>query len=116
MRGILVIRRSLATVGAVATIAMLGLTACSSGADAPAASGDFDAKTATSAEDFAGFDALVKAAQEEGELNVIALPENWANYGKIIAAFEDRYGMTVPLTSPDVSRAGEIQAADNMKG
>ncbi len=110
------IRRSLATVGAVATIAMLGLTACSSGADAPAASGDFDAKTATSAEDFGGFDALVKAAQEEGELNVIALPENWANYGKIIAAFEDEYGITVNSASPDVSSAEEIQAADNLKG
>ena len=109
------IRRSLATVGAVATIAMLGLTACSSGADAPAASGDFDAKTATSAEDFGGFDALVKAAQEEGELNVIALPENWANYGKIIAAFEDEYGITVNSASPDVSSAEEIQAADNLR-
>jgi putative spermidine/putrescine transport system substrate-binding protein len=111
-----VIRRSLVTVGAVATIAMLGLTACSSGADAPAATEGVDAATATSAEDFGGFDALVKAAQEEGELNVIALPENWANYGKIIAAFEDEYGITVNSASPDVSSAEEIQAADNLKG
>ena len=112
------IRRSLATVGAVATIAMLGLTACSSGAsDSTQADGkSIDAATATSAEDFGGFDALVKAAQEEGELNVIALPENWANYGKIIAAFEDEYGITVNSASPDVSSAEEIQAADNLKG
>ncbi len=112
------IRRSLITVGAMATIAMLGLTACSSGSgsDTSTGSGGVDASTATSAEDFGGFDALVKAAQEEGELNVIALPENWANYGKIIAAFEDEYGITVNSASPDVSSAEEIQAADNLRG
>ncbi len=110
------IRRSLATAAAVATITMLGLTACSSGSDTSTGTDGFDASTATSAEDFGGFDALVKAAQEEGELNVIALPENWANYGKIIAAFEDEYGITVNSASPDVSSAEEIQAADNLRG
>ena len=39
-----------------------------------------------SAEDFGGIDALVAAAKAEGQLNVIALPDNWANYGKIKAA------------------------------
>lgn len=110
------IRRSLVTAGAVATIAMLGLSACSSSGSDSAASGDFDAATATSAADFGGFDELVKAAQAEGELNVIALPENWANYGKIITAFEDEYGITVNSASPDVSSAEEIQAADNLRG
>ena len=33
-----------------------------------------DAATATSAEDFGGMEGLVAAAQEEGTLNVIALP------------------------------------------
>ncbi len=113
------IRRSLTTAGAVVTIALLGLTACSSGGsstDGGENAGGFDASTATSAEDFGGFDALVEAAQAEGELNVIALPENWANYGKIIAAFEDEYGITVNSASPDVSSAEEIQAADNLRG
>lgn len=110
------IRRSLIRVGAVATIAMLGLTACSSGPDASTGADGSDASTATSAEDFGGFDALVKAAQEEGQLNVIALPETWANYGEIIAGFEEEYGITVNSASPDVSSAEEIQAADNLRG
>lgn len=111
------IRRNLVATGAIATLALLGLSACSSGAaDTAGATTDVDAATATSAEDFGGFDALVAAAQAEGELNVIALPENWANYGKIIAAFEEEYGITVNSASPDVSSAEEIQAAENLKG
>jgi len=105
-------RRTLAAVGAVATFAMLGLTACSgsdSGRDSAAA-------TATSAADLGGMDALIEAAQAEGELNVIALPEGWANYGKIISGFEEKYGITVNSASPDASSAEEIQAADNLKG
>ena len=106
--------RSLAAAGAVVTLA-LGLAACNS--DSSGNTGDgFDASTATSAADFGGYDELVKAAQAEGELNVIALPESWANYGKIIAAFEEEFGITVNSASPDVSSAEEIQAADNLRG
>ena len=39
---------------------------------------------ATSAADFGGMDGLVAAAKKEGQLNVIALPPDWANYGEII--------------------------------
>ena len=99
----------------VSTVALLalGLTGCAS-ADAPA--GDVDAATATSAEDFGGIDALVTAAQVEGELNVIALPDNWANYGAIKAAFEDKYDIVINDADPDISSAEEIAAADNLKG
>lgn len=100
-----------------------GLAACSSGASPDAGAGDsgsttgaVDAATATSAEDFGGMDGLIAAAQEEGELNVIALPETWANYGEIIAGFEDTYDITVNSASPDASSAEEIQAAENLKG
>ena len=31
--------------------------------------------------------ALVAAAEKEGQLNVITLPTNWANYGTIINDF-----------------------------
>lgn len=61
-------------------------------------------------------DALVAAAQAEGQLNVIALPDNWANYGEIKAAFEEKYGITVNSADPDISSAEEITAADNLKG
>jgi putative spermidine/putrescine transport system substrate-binding protein len=75
-----------------------------------------DAATATSADAFGGLDGLIAAAEAEGELNVIALPENWANYGKIIEAFEAKYDITINSADPDVSSAEEITAAENLKG
>jgi putative spermidine/putrescine transport system substrate-binding protein len=96
----------------------LSLTACSTGSDgtSQAAASTGKAGTATSAEDFGGMDGLVAAAKAEGSLNVIALPDNWANYGKIIAAFTDEYGITVNSANPDGSSADEIKAADDNKG
>ena len=58
---------------------------------------------ATSAEDFGGMDALVDAAKKEGQLNVIALPPDWANYGAIIKAFSDKYGIKVNSAQPDAA-------------
>ncbi len=107
--------------GAAALLTLsVTLAGCSSPAADPAAdaggSGGVDAATATSAEDFGGFDQLVAAAEEEGELNVIALPDTWANYGEIISAFEEEYDITVNSADPDVSSAEEIAAAENLKG
>jgi putative spermidine/putrescine transport system substrate-binding protein len=61
-------------------------------------------------------DGLVAAAKKEGTLNVIALPDNWANYGEIKKAFADKYGIKVNSDQPDISSAQEIQAADTNKG
>lgn len=111
--------RAILRSAAVITALLMGgsLAACSTASNAEGGSStSTDAATATSAEDFGGMDALVAAAQEEGELNVIALPETWANYGKIITGFEDKYGITVNSASPDASSAEEIQAAENLKG
>lgn len=103
--------RHLASVAVIAAAA-ISLTACASAAP----DSGVDAATATSAEDFGGLDALVEAAKAEGQLNVIALPDNWANYGEIKALFEDTYGITVNSADPDISSAEEIAAADNLKG
>jgi putative spermidine/putrescine transport system substrate-binding protein len=100
-------------VSAAALIA-LGLSGCAGGTDSPA--GDVDASTATSAEDFGGIEALIAAAEAEGELNVIALPDTWANYGAIKEAFEAKYDILINDADPDISSAEEIAAADNLKG
>jgi putative spermidine/putrescine transport system substrate-binding protein len=71
---------------------------------------------ATSAADFGGMDGLVAAAKKEGELNVIALPPNWANYGAIITAFSDKYGIKVNSAQPDAASQDEINAANQQKG
>ena len=74
------------------------------------------AAEATSAEDFGGMDGLIEAAKAEGELNVIALPPDWANYGAIITAFSDKYGIKVNSAQPDASSQDEINAANQQKG
>ncbi len=75
-----------------------------------------NASEATSAEDFGGMDALVDAAKKEGQLNVIALPPDWANYGAIIKAFADKYGIKVNSAQPDAASQDEINAANQQKG
>ena len=75
-----------------------------------------DAKTATSAEAFGGMAALEAAAKAEGELNVIALPPDWANYGEIIDTFGKKYGIKVNSDQPDAGSADEINAAKTLKG
>ena len=74
------------------------------------------AASATSAADLGGLDALIAEAKREGQLNVIALPPNWANYGEIIKAFGDRYGIKVNSAQPDGSSQDEINAANQLKG
>ncbi|WJL96448.1 extracellular solute-binding protein [Microbacterium sp. ET2] len=105
---------ALATAAAV-TLAGCGGAAAGSG-DASSDSG-VDAATATSLEDFGTFEDLEEAAKAEGQLNVIALPRDWANYGEIIDLFTERYPeITVNEQSPDASSAEEIQAAETNQG
>lgn len=80
------------------------------------AEGGVDARTATSAADFGGFDKLVEAAKKEGNLHVIALPPDWANYGEIIKTFETKYGIKIESEDPDASSADEINAVKTRKG
>ncbi|SFT75732.1 putative spermidine/putrescine transport system substrate-binding protein [Geodermatophilus amargosae] len=104
-----------ATVLAAATLV---LTACGGDSDdsGSGGGGGSDAASARSAEDLGGMDALVEAAKAEGELNVIALPPDWANYGEIISAFEEEYGITVNSASPDGSSQDELNAVESQRG
>ena len=79
-------------------------------------SGSNKAATAASAADAGGMDALVAEAKKEGQLNVIALPPDWANYGEIIKAFGTKYGIKVNSAQPDASSQDEINAANQLKG
>ncbi|WP_428349114.1 ABC transporter substrate-binding protein [Mycolicibacterium sp.] len=71
---------------------------------------------ASSAEDYGGMAGLIEAAKSEGELNVIALPDDWANYGAIMEAFSEKYGIKVNSAQPDASSQDEIDAANEQKG
>lgn len=108
--------------GVGATMAMgalVALAACAPPNDddsATSADGGVSAKEATSAEEFGGMDALVAAAKEEGTLNTIALPDDWANYGEIKAAFTEKYGIKVVSDKPDAASQDEINAVKTEKG
>ena len=100
--------RSVRTFSVLVLAAML-LAACGGSSTAASASAS-DWSNATSAEDGGGMDALVAAAQAEGELNVIALPEDWCNYGDMITTFEEKYGIKINSITPEAGSADEVQA------
>jgi putative spermidine/putrescine transport system substrate-binding protein len=101
----------------VALTSALALAACAPPSEEEESpSSGTDAKSATSLEDFGTMDDLIKAAQDEGQLNVIALPPDWANYGNIISAFEDKYDIKVQSDQPDIASQEEINAATQLKG
>ncbi len=53
---------------------------------------------------------LIAAAQQEGQLNVIALPHEWMNYGTIITTFSEKYGIKVKEMDPAAGSATELNA------
>jgi len=60
--------------------------------------------------------ALVKAAEKEGQLNVITLPSNWANYGAIMKDFTAKYHIHITDAIPEGSSGQELQAVETEKG
>jgi putative spermidine/putrescine transport system substrate-binding protein len=60
--------------------------------------------------------ALVAAAKAEGQLNVITLPSNWANYGTIMKDFTAKYGIKITDANPEGSSQNELTAIKQLKG
>src|SRR4029078_4756058 len=112
-------KKSLLAVSAASALLLAGLIACAppqkdnSGGETKSGVKVSEAKSAA---DFGGMDALVEAAKKEGELNVIALPPDWANYGAILKAFTDKYGIKINSAQPDANSQDEINAANQLKG
>ncbi len=90
-----------ATVVAVSMLASIPAT--------QAAPQKIDYSTCNSLAACGGMDALVKAAQKEGKLNVITLPRDWANYGEAMDLFSKAFGIKITDDNPDGSSAYEIQ-------
>ena len=63
-----------------------------------------------------GMAALIAACQKEGQLNVIALPHYWANYGEMIDGFKKTYGVKIDEANPEGSSQEEIDSAIQLKG
>jgi putative spermidine/putrescine transport system substrate-binding protein len=94
----------------LAVVAFLMVAAC--GGSTGTGNASCNAKTATSATDCGGLNALATAAKAEGALNVIALPPDWANYGAVIAGFTAKYGIPINSANPNGSSQQEVDAFD----
>jgi putative spermidine/putrescine transport system substrate-binding protein len=108
--------RNALAVSLAASVVALSACAPPEEDDEPTAEGEVDIATAESAEELGGMEELVAAAQEEGELNVIALPPDWANYGEIIDTFSQKYDIEVDSQQPDADSQSEINAAEQLAG
>ena len=107
-------------VPAIAAGALL-LAACSSGSsDSGSSSAAPESSAATSAaagaECGTTIDEIAAKAKEEGKVNLIALPDTWANYRGIIDSFVEKYGIEAPVMNPDASSADELTAVETLRG
>jgi putative spermidine/putrescine transport system substrate-binding protein len=59
---------------------------------------------------------LINKAKGEGQLNTIALPPDWANYGEILQKFQARYHIPITNANPVGSSAQENQALVSLRG
>lgn len=111
-------RRSLKVVPVLAATALFA-AACSSGTTAePAPTAAATGTAAASGGPQCGttVDEIAAAAKEEGRLNLIAIPDTWANYGEILQTFRDTYGIEVVVANPDGSSADELTAVKTLEG
>ena len=90
--------------------------ASTSGASTAASVAPVAAKDAKSAADMGGVDAVCAAGKAEGQVNIIATPPDWANYGQIITDFSAKYGIKVQSDKPDGNGQDEINAATQLAG
>jgi len=106
-------RRSLGALAIAATLALAAASTASATTEPPGT----DAPDASAAPAAASLDDLVAAATEEGTVNLIALPDTWANYAGVIATFGEKYpDIEHPVQAPDASSAEEIVAVETQRG
>lgn len=99
---------------AAALVVALAIPVISTTSASAAASTDYS--KITSASQGGGVGALVAACKKEGQLNVIALPHYWANYGDMLTGFSKTYGVKIDEANPEGSSQEEIDAAVTNKG
>jgi putative spermidine/putrescine transport system substrate-binding protein len=104
-------RRLVAAVLAVSVLTVVAGCGSDSKTSSSADAGETSSTVASGGET-----ALAAAAKDEGKVNLIALPDTWANYKGILATFRDAYGIDAPVANPDASSADELTAIKTLKG
>ncbi|WP_159810107.1 ABC transporter substrate-binding protein [Cellulomonas citrea] len=104
------------------TLTVLALAACGSTASAsPSASATAGSDAISTAAVDAGscgstVAELAASAKKEGAINLIALPDTWANYKGVLASYTDIYGVKTTVANPDASSADEVTAITTLRG
>lgn len=103
----------------IAIVAGLALAACGGDDDAsPVETTTPTDVTTTVATDADPLAALYEECQAEGaKVNLIALPDEWANYKGILASFGEKYpDVEYPVANPDASSKEEMEAVQTLAG
>jgi putative spermidine/putrescine transport system substrate-binding protein len=109
----------------IAVLALL-IAACGTSTDTTTTAGGTattaDGGTATTADGgtattvaAGGMEELITAAQAEGTLTTIALPDDWCGYRAVIDNFKAKYGLEVNELDPGAGSAEELEAIDANK-
>jgi putative spermidine/putrescine transport system substrate-binding protein len=103
--------KTMTKLGAFAVASLFALSACGgNSSDASSESTTAPASDCPPAE-------IKTAADTEAKVNLIALPDSWANYKGILAAFRTKYpAIENPVANPDGSSADELTAVETLKG
>jgi putative spermidine/putrescine transport system substrate-binding protein len=105
-----------AIVAAAATVVFAAACGSSGSSSGGSSSVNWSKVTTLTASGPTSMAALVKAAEKEGQLNVITLPSNWANYGNIMKDFTAKYHIKIADAIPEGSSGQEITAVQTEKG
>jgi putative spermidine/putrescine transport system substrate-binding protein len=110
---------SMRRLASIAIVAGLALAACGGDDDASPVETttptDVTTTVATGSDPLA---ALYEECQAEGaKVNLIALPDEWANYKGILASFGEKYpDVEYPVANPDASSKEEMEAVQTLAG
>lgn len=95
-----------------------GAETTAAAAETTAAPGDTAGTDTTAATGDDPLAALYQECLDNGaKVNLIALPDEWANYKGILQSFRDKYpGVENPVASPDASSKEEMEAVQTLSG
>ena len=115
-------RRNRAFLG-LTLVAGLALNACGSddttseSSNTPASTEVTDATTTEPTSDDPLAALYEECLAEGAQVNLIALPDEWANYKGILAAFGEKYpDVKYPVANPDASSKEEMEAVETLAG